>query len=196
MTSRDRRALVLGGATALAAVLGLRVLPWGIGSALSAQRELHQQAALLARARADLAESPRLRDSAEVLTPAVVALAPKLLSGDTPAEAVADLSGRLNLAASRNEAKLERTDQVPDSAVAGRLRRVRVRASVETDIRGVMGYLRAIEFGDAVLSVADLRIVAPDPSSGERMPEVLRLEVTVDGWFLAPRETREGKRET
>src|SRR5438477_4204640 len=40
---------------------------------------------------------------------------------------LADLSGRLNLAASRNQVKLERTDQVTDSMVAGRLRRVLVR---------------------------------------------------------------------
>ena len=75
--------------------------------------------------RSDLADAPLLRDSAGVLTRAVVSLAPKLLSGDTPAEALADLSGRLNLAASRNRAKLERTDQLSDSALACRLRRVR-----------------------------------------------------------------------
>src|SRR5204863_2961610 len=111
-----------------------------------------------------------------------------LLSGDTPTEALADLSGRVHLAASRNQAKLERTDQLPDSLAAGRLRSIRVRTSLESDIRGVMGLLRAIELGDAVLSVEELRIVASDPNSSEAMPEVLRIEMTVTGWFLAHRE--------
>ncbi len=173
----------------LAAVVALRVAPWGIARAVAAERELRERATLLARARADLGDAPLLRDSAGVLTHAVVALAPKLLSGDTPVEALADLSGRLNLAASRNQAKLERTDQLTDSLAAGRLRRVRVRTALEGDIRGVMGFLRTIELGDAVLTIEEARIVAADPSSGEQVPEILRVEVTVTGWFLVRRET-------
>ena len=126
----------------------------------------------------------------------MVGLAPKLLSGDTPVEALADLSSRLTLAASRNQVKLERTDQLTDSMAAGRLRRVRVRTALESDIRGVMGFLRAIELGDAVLSIEEARIVAADPSSGEQVPEILRVEVTVTGWFLAHREKGKEKAET
>ncbi len=184
MTGRDRRALVLGGVTVLGAVLGLRVVPWSVRRVVVAERELREQATLLARARADLTEAPTLSDSAALLSRTVVGLAPKLLSGDTPAEAVADLSGRLQLAASRNQAKLERTDQLPDSGAAGRLRRVRVHAALESDIRGLIGLLQAVETGDAVLSVEDLRVVAPDLNSANGAPEVLRLEVTVTGWFL------------
>jgi len=196
MTARDRRALLVGAATVLAAVLASRVAPWGIGRAVAAERDLHERASLLARARADLADAPLLRDSAGVLTRAVVGLAPKLLSGDTPVEALADLSSRLTLAASRNQVKLERTDQLTDSMAAGRLRRVRVRTALESDIRGVMGFLRAIELGDAVLSIEEARIVAADPSSGEQVPEILRVEVTVTGWFLAHREKGKEKAET
>src|ERR687888_267177 len=120
MTERDRRALLLGGAIVLGAVLLLRVLPWGVRRVLAAEAELRDRGALLARARADLAEAALLRDSAAALSQALVGLAPKLLSGATPAEAAADLSGRINLAASQSAAKLERVDQVPDSGVAGR----------------------------------------------------------------------------
>ena len=189
MIARDRRALLFGGAMVLAAVVALRVAPWGIARAVAAEGELRERATLLARARADLADAPLLRDSAGVLTRAVIGLAPRLLSGDTPTEALADLSGRLTLAASRSQAKLERTDQLADSTAAGRLRRVRVRTALESDIRGVMGFLRAVELGDAVLSIEEARIVAADPGSGEQLPEILRAEVTVTGWFLVRRET-------
>ena len=196
MIARDRRALLFGGAMVLAAVVALRVAPWGIARAVAAEGELRERATLLARARADLADAPLLRDSAGVLTRAVIGLAPRLLSGDTPTEALADLSGRLTLAASRSQAKLERTDQLADSTAAGRLRRVRVRTALESDIRGVVGFLRAIELGDAVLSIEDARILAADPTSGEQVPEILRVEVTVTGWFLAQREKGKGKGET
>ncbi len=192
MTERDRRALVVGGATVLGAILLLRVLPWSVRRVLAAETELRDRAALLARTRADLAAAAVLRDSASTLGQALVRLAPRLLSGSTAAEATADLSGRLNLGASRNQAKLERVDQMPDSAMAGRLRRVRLRATLESDVRGVRGVLRAVELNEAALSVSEVRIVPTDPTSADRAPEVLRLEVTVTGWFLEERKREKG----
>ena len=196
MTPRDRRALVLGSVTVAIGVFVLRVLPWTVRSALAAEVGLRQRAALLARARADLAETSGLRDSAVALGQALVGLAPKILSGNSTAEAVADLSGRVNLAASRNQAKLERVDPLTDSTVAGRLHRVALRAAFECDIRGLVGVLQALTFGKAALAVRELRVTAVDASSADRIPEVLRVDMTVAGWFLESRETGNGKRET
>jgi type II secretion system (T2SS) protein M len=183
MTARDRKALRVGGAVALAAFLLLRILPWGARGTARALGDLRQRAGLLAHARAELAGAAELRDSGAVLSRALVALAPRLLSGATAAEAAADLSGRLNLAAGRNQAKVERLDPVPDSAAAGRLRRARLHAAIETDVRGLVAFLRSVELGDAALTVMDLRVVAPDPTA-ERGPEILEVEVTVSGWYL------------
>jgi len=196
MISRDRRALVLGGSVVIGAVFVLRMLPWGIRSALAAQAGLRQRAALLARARVDLAEASGLRDSAVQLGHALVGLAPKILSGNSVAEAVADLSGRVNLAASRNQAKLERVDPQTDSAVAGRLHRVGLRAAFECDIRGLVGMLQALTYGKAALAVRELRVTAVDAGSADKSPEVLRVEMTVAGWYLEDRETGSGKQET
>jgi type II secretion system (T2SS) protein M len=187
---------VVGGSVVAGAVLLLRVAPWAFKTAEAATAGLQERTVMLAHARSDLADASLLRDSAGVLTRAVVSLAPKLLSGDTPVEALADLSGRLTIAASRNQVKLERTDQLSDSTASGRLRRVHVRAALESDIRGVMGFLRAIELGDAVLSIEDVRILAADPGSSEQTPEILHVEVTVTGWFLVRRETGKGNGET
>jgi len=196
MTARDRRALFVGGGVVLAAFLLLRVLPWTLRSAFAAEVGLRQRAALLARAHADLAEAGGLRDSAVALGQALVGLAPKILSGDAPAEAAADLSGRVNLAASRNQAKLERVEPMTDSAVAGRLHRVALRAAFECDIRGLVGLLQALTFGKAALTVRELRVTAIDAGSADKNPEVLRVDMTVAGWFLESRESGNGKRET
>ncbi len=184
MTHGDRRALLLGGGVVLAGLLLLRVLPWTVRSALAAESGLRERAALLARARADLADAAVLRDSAVELGQALVGLAPKILSGNTIAEAVSDLSGRVNLAASGHQAKLERVDPVADSTVAGRLHRATLRAALECDVRGLAGVLQALEFGKTVLSVRELRVTAIDASSLEKNPEVLRVELTLTGWFL------------
>jgi hypothetical protein len=113
----------------------------------------------------------------------LVGLAPKLLSG-TSVEAGADLSAQLNLFASRNAAKLERLDVLPDSGRAGRLACTRAHVALETDSRGLVGFLRAIAAANAALAVRELRIVAPDPGSPERVPEILKVEVTVEGWYV------------
>src|SRR3989442_59166 len=192
MTPRDRRAVTWGGAIVLTAVLSLRIVPWAVRRGVTAEDALRERVATLTRARADLADASVLRDSAVALTRAVVDLAPKLLSGDTPADAMADLAGRLNLAAARAPAKLTRTDQLADSGIAGRLHRVRLRAELESDVRGVGRFLRAVERGDAVLSIEQLRIGASDPNGAVSGPEVLRGELTVTGWFLGARDARKG----
>jgi hypothetical protein len=192
MTPRDRRALVLGSVAVVVGVFVLRVLPWTVRSALAGEVGLRQRAALLARAHADLAEASGLRDSAVELGHALVGLAPKILSGNSLAEAVADLSGRVNLAASRNQAKLERVDPLTDSTVSGRLHRVALRAAFECDIRGLVGVLQALTFGKAALTVRELRV---DASSADRSPEVLRVDMTVAGWFLEGRDAGGGMRE-
>lgn len=187
MTRRDRTALILGIGVILTAVLALRVLPWSVRRALAATGDLRERATLLAHAQQDLVQSALLRDSAVGITQALVGLAPRLLSGTSAAEAGADLSAQLNLVASRSAAKLERLDVLPDSVRAGRLGRARVHVALETDIRGLAGFLRAIGAGDAALTVQQLRVVAPDPGSAERLPEILKVEVTVAGWYVRAR---------
>jgi hypothetical protein len=187
MTPRDRRALLVGGIAIAGAVLGLRVLPWAVRRGTEAHAVLLERATLLLRTREEMASLPQLRDSAAVLSQALVALAPQVLSGSTPAEAGADLSGRMNLAASRAPAKVERLDPLPDSSSDGRLGRVRVHATLETDVRGLIALIRAIDVGDEVLKLDELRVEAPEPGTVQRGPEILKVEITVSGWYIRPR---------
>ena len=195
MTGRDRRALMLGGAVVIGALLVLRVVPWGVRGVLGAETGLRERATLLARARADLADAGVLRDSAVQLGQALVSLAPKILSGNSEADAIADLSGRVNLAVTSHQAKLERVDPLPDSLRTGRLRRVALRAAFECDVRGLAGVLEALEVGKVALSLREVRVTAVDAGSADKVPEVLRVEMTVAGWYLGNRESRIGSRE-
>ena len=187
MTRRDRRALILGGLVIGAAVMALRVLPAGVRHALAARGILRERAALLGGTRAEMTMLPELRDSAAVLSQALVALASQVLSGSTAAEAAADLSGRLNLAAARAPARVERISPLPDSSSAGRLGRVRVQIVLETDVRGLVAVLRSIGVGEEVLKLEVLRVEAPQPTPAIRGPEILKVELTVSGWYIKPR---------
>jgi hypothetical protein len=195
MTARDRRALVVGAVLVAAAVLMLRVLPWGVRHATNAYDRLRERTTLLVRTREEMAALPTLRDSAAALSQALVALAPQLLLGSTAAEASADLAGRMNVAASRAPAKLERLDALPDTSSDGRLGRVRVHAAVETDVRGLVALLRAIDAGPELLHLEELRVESPQAGGPERGPETLRVEVTVSGWYVRAR-AKNAERET
>ena len=184
-----RQFLAAGGIAVAGAVLGLRVLPWAVRSVTVAHAVLRERAELLARTHEEMASLPRLRDSAAVLSQALVALAPQILSGSTSAEARADLSGRMNLAAARAPVKVERVDPLPDSSGDGRLGRVRVHAALETDVRGLIALIRAIDGGDEVLKLDELHVEAPEPGTVPRGPEILKVEITVSGWYIRPRST-------
>lgn len=190
VTARDRRALRWGVGAVVVAVFLLRVVPAAARSLVSSRRDLAERAALLARGRVELAQAHALGDSAAALARALVRLAPQLVAGGSAPEAGADLAGRLNLAAARAPARLERVDPLADSTRAGRLRRVRAMAVIETDVRGLAAFLRATEFGAAALTVERLAVVSADPSAGDRGPERLRVEVTVAGWYLARTDAR------
>jgi hypothetical protein len=196
MTPRDRRALLLGGLAVGGAVIVLRLMPWAVHHASSGYANLRERSALLARTRDEMASLPTLRDSATTLSQALVALAPQLLSGSSPAEAAADLSSRMNLAASRAPARVERIDPLPDSAGEGRLGRVRVHAALESDVRGLIAFLKSIDTGDEVMRLDELHVEAPQALTSERGPEILKIEVTVSGWYIRPRDARNGKSET
>jgi len=189
VTPRDRRALITGGGVVLGAVVALRVLPAVVRSVSDERAMLRERATLLARTRDELSSLPTLRDSAAVLSQALIALAPHLLSGSTGTEAGADLSGRINLIASRAPAKIERLDPVRDSIQNGRLGRVRLHAALETDVRGLVALLKAIDAGEEVLLLEELHVDALQPGGVAQGPEILKVEVTVSAWYIRPRET-------
>jgi hypothetical protein len=188
MTPRDRRALRMGSLVVLGTVVLLRILPWAVRTSLSAVDTLRVRRTLLARTVADLQSLPVLEDSAETLTKALVAIAPRLLSGHGDGEAMAELQGRLSYLASTNHLKLDRVDPVLDSTTAGNLRRLTVDAVFEGDIRGAAGLLRALTGDITAMVPLRIRIVATDPASSARLPETLRLELRLTAWALRIKE--------
>ena len=181
MTLRDKRALAMGGALVLVAVLVLEVFPWVVRSVVALRSRALAQAATLARAEDVLVREPEVRDSLTQVLSRVVALAPKVVDGKTGAEAQASLSGLVSLVANRQQLKVVRLDPLPDST-AGAFTRVAMHAELEGDVAGLTLFLKAVETGDPLLTVMALSVMAPDPNS---RTEVLRIEMDLAGYYLA-----------
>jgi Type II secretion system (T2SS), protein M subtype b len=183
MTRRDRRALWIGVAIVVPVAVLIRVLPWGVRGVEAWRSHVRATSQTWARARALLATEPAIRDSLERALSQVVALAPKLVDGGTPAEASASLASLITLAASRRGLRVVRIDPLPDSA-AGAFDRVTIHAELEGDLHGVVTLLAALETGEPLLTVPQLSVDAPAPGATRAAPEVLDVAVTVAGYAL------------
>ncbi len=187
MTSRDRRALSIGGGVVLAGLLCFRVLPavwrgWRAGhEELVAQRELLERADH-ALGQLDSVESRGARTRQQLIE-----LAPRLVSGQTDAEAQADLNGRLALHANLERTRLLRADPIADSGRVGELHRVRLRLVVESDWSGLVGFLKSVVADPAVLRVTSAAVRGAEVPQMTSGPEVLTGEVEVTGWYLERR---------
>jgi hypothetical protein len=186
MTARDRRALVLGLTVTLAALVVLRGIPWAARRQSGLRTRAVEAGAAAQRARDVLAVAATRRDSLGTALAAVVALAPRLIDGHTSAGAGASLASLVTLAASEHRLRVVRLDPQPDSS-GGVFAQVRVHAELEGDVRGLVGFLRALDAGPPVLAVPALAVLAPaPPGSGA---EALRIEATITGRYL-PRGTK------
>ncbi len=184
MNARDRRAIVVGAAVVGLAIMVLKAGPWGWRRVVEVEAELRGRAEMLEGMRADVRASALLDDSAKVVRRRLAALAPKLLTGRTAAEAAADLGARLAVFAESHRVRVSRTESVPDSTDGGALVRVAVRAVLESDTRGLFRFLESVGRDPVVLVVEEVRIAVADPYVGRDRPELLHTELVVRAWYL------------
>jgi len=179
--ARDRRAVLLGGVLLVTAWVALR----GVPKAMAGLTDLRERAAVaqftLASARATLAQEPLLRDSLGARAQRLVAWAPRLVASGTTSEAHADLSAWLTALATTRRVRLNRLDVGGDSSVSV-FTRLSVRVEAEGDLRGITGWLAALEGGQKLVRVTSLRLSAPDAADPATRVERLRLEITLVAW--------------
>ena len=185
MKPLPRRPLLFAGITVLALWVAFKAAPTVLARIREARWQFTDRVRLLEQSRRELALEAAIADSSKAIKEAMVSLAPRLLSGTTPAEAADALNGLISLAADRSSTKLTAVSAEEDSASAGLLRRVAVRAQFDGDIRGLAGFLRSLVEGETVLVADRLQVVAAEPGGSGAGPEVLRIELTVRGWYQA-----------
>jgi hypothetical protein len=183
MTPREQLVVRYGVATMLVAVVVLRLGPSAVRRMGHAERTLAQQASLLARARADVAGSQALVDTAALVSRQLAALPRALLTGATPRAAAGDLARRVRAAVPGSRAQVQRLERLSDATMAGLLRRATVRATLHTDVQGLGRVLRALHTGDVVLVVRELDVAPQDPNGTDHRAEVLRVRLVVSGWY-------------
>jgi Type II secretion system (T2SS), protein M subtype b len=187
VTARRRKTAFLIGSVIVLGWLSVRVIPAIVHSWQEASWELRDRTRLLAQSRREIQRQKVTFDSATSMKRAIVDLAPRVLTGETAAQASDALTSLLGIVTTRSNTRLTGSNAVEDSASAGALHRVSVHATVDGDITGVAGLLQGLAEEKTVLTTDDLQILATESGAAIHSAEVPRVDVTVRGWYLAGR---------
>lgn len=195
----SERRTVIWGASIL--VIGLGWV-YAVKPMRTALADLQDQIAIereaLAREQSAVEEATRSPARKRVADSAMMAAQDRLFSGLNDAAAAADLQTYLGEVAARNHVWLANTGQRPTGAARGAtaavaavppdgVRPLRVELRAETDFRGILDFLDALERGGKVVTVERLDI-AKTLRAGDDDRETLSISATVVGYAL-PRGT-------
>jgi hypothetical protein len=184
MSLRDRRAVLLGAAVLLPALAFI----WGVRPYMNAlddaRSELAAQRDALAREQAAVTsakENPRLRQLADS---AMQAMQPKLFSGRDDVMASALLASYVGDLAAKARVWLQDANTRP--AVLGKdgVRALQVDIRGQSDLRGTMRFLQALQRGSKLIRVDKLDVSRAAGSSDDPM-ETLTITATISGFALA-----------
>jgi hypothetical protein len=185
MTSRDRRAIVLGAAILLPSLFFV----WGVKPYVAALTDARQQLSVeretVARERAAIAaahRNPQLRQKADS---AMRAMTPRLFEGRDDVMASAELASYLGDVARSNRVWLQDAATRPAVQSPGGVRSLRVEMRAESDLRGVLAMLHALETGKKLVRIERLDISRVTKAVSEDGTETLSVSATVVGFAIA-----------
>jgi hypothetical protein len=138
---------------------------------------------LVRRARRELARGDILLDSIRLIEAALPRVAHLVLPGDTTADVQRELARRVTMVITNYQARGGRVEAVADTTHVNGLRHARILVTWESDIRGVVDVLAALE-RDSALVIHSVEVSAVDPAAPPSEPEVLEVRAEVGGWYL------------
>jgi len=191
MTDRDRRVLVVGGASILLIVGVARGLPALSAYAAERRAEAARSTELL-RHREWLSGNARgLERELVRVRGQLAAYDSALVEGETPSTASARLAQLVSDAVSETDARLASIRMSSDSAAKnGELAHVVAYASVSGDLTSLATVLQLLEEGPHLLSVSELSISSTQAAVPRTQAEQLQAELVVEGLYR--RATRLG----
>lgn len=187
LSVRDRRAILIAGMVlALVAVARVGVLP-AIRAAHEADAQLDHESRLLGREIALLSAAHAYPSALRTVGNELLALAPRLLPGETATTAQAALANQLREQAAQGPALLSRLDAVPSHAAGEGITAVSFEVAGESDLEGFLSLVSALEAGPTLVRLDDLVVEtrAPvAPAAGTEAPGIVRFRFVATGFFL------------
>lgn len=186
MSSRDRRAIVLG----LVVLLPPLLFIWGVRpyrAALAETRDELETARLaLSREKAAVMTTRANPSAQKSADSALTMVAPRLFEGRDDAIASAQLAAYLGTVARQSRVLMEDANTRPSTTSPEGIRNLRVEVRAESDIQGITTFIHNLETGSKLVRVDRLEI-SRVPGLEERNGfETLSIAATVTGFAFAP----------
>ena len=181
ISAKERRTVAVGALVMITAWAVLRAAPHAIQRTEALRARAALASASLVRAREVVAAEPAARESLAARAGRLVAIAPRLLGGETAAEATSELASLVGGAAAMRQVRLVQQDARPDSG-ASVFTRITMRLEAEGDVGGIAAWLADLEEGPKLISVVSLSVNAPEPGASGTQAERLRAAVVIQAW--------------
>ena len=180
LTSRDRRALILGAAILVAALAYRAAIP--AFAALVRTGESNQlRSDRLALVLQGAGEGAAMRDTLRARRRRLDEADSLLLPAGTSARIASELGAIVRSAARSAGLEVLGAMSQSDSASSGPLHRAQVRIDAQGDISGVMQFLLLVELAPGMLDVREISLTPAEPTGIADRPEVLRVSFTIEG---------------
>jgi hypothetical protein len=184
LSARDRRALLIGALVLLPALLyvwGVRPFHAALGDArglLAAERLTLSRERAAVQAAAD---NPGLQQVADSL---VRSASSRLFSGRDDVIATAELVSHLGSVARTHDVWLQNATTRPSTVSEAGVRTLHVALRAESDIEGLLRFLRALETGDKLVIVDRLDVSVASNAFSDSGVEPLAISATITGFAL------------
>jgi hypothetical protein len=184
MSASDRRALILGAAIVVPSlffVFGVkpyRAALADVGQQLSVERDA------FARERAAVSAAKRNPLMQHIADSAMQAMAPRLFAGRDDVMASAQVASYLGEIARGNHVWLQDASTRPATALDGGVRALHVEIRGESDLRGILAFVKSLEGGDKFIRVQRLDISTQPGRPDQPGTETLALSASVIGYAI------------
>jgi hypothetical protein len=191
LASGDRRALLIGLAVAAPIVFWMLGATPYLHAVQETRARLETSRDLLARERRLLAGAPQYPAALAAGKTRLAAVSERLLDGSNEAAAATALATYLRGHARPSHVLLSELESAPAENVAGGMTAVALNVSGESDLEGLLTFLRALESGSKLVHVDQLEIesapqhgAAGGAGVAPAGPEVLSFRLRVKGFAL------------
>ncbi|KPK79762.1 MAG: hypothetical protein AMS25_11460 [Gemmatimonas sp. SM23_52] len=190
LSRRDRRALLSGTVTVAVVVTYTGVIKPIRRVSLDLERRRDIASEFLARYRGLIAASEAYAAAADTANARLSRLLPETFVG-SPQGSVNQLLEMLDRAAAANDVRIMRASPVPVDSVGSGVLRIGAALECESDLWGVLGFLRSLETAGKLFHIAGLRVAAAGGSVRGDDIEALRFGFTVRAFVLVPLDEAE-----
>jgi len=184
MSTRDRRAVLLGALVLLPGLLYIWAVRPYQAALSNAKDQLATERATLARERAAIQTARRNPQLQHIADSAMRVMRPRLFEGKDDVMASAELASYLGEVAQRVRVWLQDASTRPATPAAqgGGVRSLHVEIRAESDLQGALMFLQALEHGDKLIRIDRLDI-SRVPRDDKGM-ETLAIAATITGFSV------------